>query len=155
MISPEAESQQNPVELQISTTKEVGEKKKDSLLKNVGFVNYKWTEILVENEEKCKEKAREEVKEAIIQITKREENNPLDEWTDKYIRLNHKKFVPVEVQKDRNGRIIYTAIKPSAKPEISLGAEVRTPQVSDNKEQSDRSTINDLTEVEYPTKKEG
>ena len=38
--------------------------------KNVGFVNYKWTLIVVDDEEKCNENACEEVKKAIIKMRK-------------------------------------------------------------------------------------
>ena len=59
---------------------------KDAIFKNVGFVNYKWTEILVEVEAECEELEREEVKKAIIQLSKREQHNSIEEGTDKYIR---------------------------------------------------------------------
>ena len=45
-------------------------------IKYVGFLNYKWTEILVEDEEESQEIDRNEIKKAIIQMMKREENNP-------------------------------------------------------------------------------
>ena len=64
-------------------------------IKNVGFVNKKWTEILVEDEEESDEMDREEIKRAIVQMTKREEHNSLDNWTDKFISVNHKTYVPV------------------------------------------------------------
>ena len=44
-------------------------------IKNVGFVNYKWTEILVEDDEESEEIDRNKVKKAIIQMMKREEDN--------------------------------------------------------------------------------
>ena len=53
-----------------------------------GGVSTPMIEILVEDEDECKELAREEVKKVIIQMTKREGNDQLDEWTDKYIRLS-------------------------------------------------------------------
>ena len=68
------------------------------------------------------------IKEAIIQLSQRETHNPMDEWLDKCIRVKHKLYLPVEVNKDRNGRMIYTPLKPSNKPEISFGAELRTPR---------------------------
>ena len=135
----------------------LGEKKKEEVqneipkVKIVGFVNYKWTEILVEDDEECNGIDRNDVKKAIIQMMKREENNPLDDWTDKFIRVNQKTYVPVEVARDRNGRMIYTPIITTEKPKISFGAEIRTPKESDNEEQ--RSTFNDITEVEYPRAK--
>ena len=76
-------------------------------IKNVGFVNKKWTEILVDNEAESDEMDRDEIKKAIIQMAKREEHNPLDNWTDRFIRVNHKTYVTVEVVKDRNGRMMY------------------------------------------------
>ena len=79
---------------------------------------------------------------------KREENNPLDNWTDKFLRVNHNTYVPVSVARDRNGRMIYTPLTPTEKPKISSGAEIRTPSDSDNEEQG--SLVNDITEVEYP-----
>ena len=81
---------------------------KEHIFKNVGFVNRKWTEILVDDEEECVQLKREEVKESIIQLSQRELYNPIDTWTDKCIRVKHKTYVPVEVNKDRNGRMIYT-----------------------------------------------
>ena len=51
----------------------------------------------------------------------------------------------VEFNKDRNGRMIYTPLKPTNKPKISFGVKIRTQQDSDNKEQ----IINEITEVEY------
>ena len=65
--------------------------------KNVGFVNYKWTEIVVGDEEECMEVAREEMKEVIIRMSKREEKNPINGWTDNFVRVNHRAYVPVEV----------------------------------------------------------
>ena len=65
------------------------------LIKNVGFVNEKWTEIPVDNEAESDEMDRDEIKKAIIQMSKREEHNPLDNWTDRFIRVNHKTYVPV------------------------------------------------------------
>ena len=81
---------------------------KEPIFKNVGFVNRKWTEIIVEDEEECEQLERDKVKEAIILLSQRETHNPLDEWLDKCIRVKHKTYVPVEVNKDRNGRMIYT-----------------------------------------------
>ena len=40
-------------------------------IKNVGFVNEKWTEILVDNESESHEIYRDEIKKAIIQMSKR------------------------------------------------------------------------------------
>ena len=57
-------------------------------IKNVGFVNYKWAEILVEDEVESQEIDRNEVKKAIIQMMKREVNKPLNNWTNKFIRVN-------------------------------------------------------------------
>ena len=121
---------------------------KDPIFKNVGFVNRKWTEILVGDEEECDQLERDEVKKAIIQMSQREIYNPIDSWTDKCIRVKHKTYVPVQVNKDRNGRMIYTPLKPTNKPEISFGAEIRTPRESDNEDQGD-----EITEVEYPRSK--
>ena len=81
--------------------------------------NTRWTEILVEDEQESDEIDRHEIKKA-IQMMKREEQNPLDNWTDKFIRVNHKTYVPVEVAKDRNGRMIYTPLIPTEKPRISF-----------------------------------
>ena len=39
--------------------------------------------------------------------------------------------------------MIYTPVKPTNKPEISFGAEIRTPRESDNEDQED-----EVTEVE-------
>ena len=81
------------------------------------------------SEEECQElakrMAREEVKKAIIQMLKREEHNPIDQWTDKCIRVNHKTYMPVEVNKDRT-------LMPTTKLEISFRAEIRTPHESDD-----------------------
>ena len=90
----------------------------------MGFVNYKWTEILVDSEEEFQEIAREEVKKAIIQMSKREDHNTIDHWTDKCIRVNHKTYVPVEVNTNRNGRIIYSPIMATEKPGISFRADL-------------------------------
>ena len=83
-------------------------------------------------------------------MLKREENNPLDNWTDKFIRVSQKTYVPVEVANDRNGRMIYTPIVPTEKSRISFGAEIRTPSDSDTEDQEQRSSPNNITEVEYP-----
>ena len=56
----------------------------------------------------------------------------------------------MEVAKDRNGRMIYTPIILTEKPRISFGAEIRTPSESDTEDHEQRSTLNDITEVEYP-----
>ena len=120
-------------------------------MKNVGFVNEKWTEILVEDEEVSDEIDRHEIKKAIIQMMKKEENYPLDNWTDKFMRVNHKTYVSVEVAKNRHGLMIYTPLIPTEKPKISFGAQIRTPSESDCEDQ--RSILNDITEVEIPSKK--
>ena len=104
----------------------------------------------MEGEEEFQELAREDVKKAIKQPTKREKHNSLDEWTDKCIRVNHKTYMLVEVNKDRNGRMIYTPLKATPKPEISFVAKIRTPNESDNEEKDIRSIINEITKVEYP-----
>ena len=117
-------------------------------IKNVGFVNRKWTEVLVDNESESNEIDRDEIKKAIIQMTKREEHNPLDNWTDRFIRVNHKTYVPVEVAKDRNGCTMYTPLIPTEKPKISFWAEIRTPSESDSENQE--STKEEIIEVEYP-----
>ena len=77
-------------------------KNENPKVKNAGFVNYKWTEILVEDEEEGEEIDRHDVSKVIIQMMKREENIPLDNWTEKFIRVNQKTYVQVEVAKDRN-----------------------------------------------------
>ena len=45
--------------------------------------------------------------------------------------------------------MIYTPIKPSAKPELSFGVEIKTHQASDSEDHLNRSILNDITEVEY------
>ena len=127
------------------TPKSKAETRKELIFKNVGFVNRKWTEIVVEDEEECEQLERDKVKEAIIQLSQRELHNPIYEWLEKCIRVKHKTYVPVEVNKDYNGRMIDTPIKPTNKPEISFGAEIRTPKDSD-----DEDTDEEITEVEYP-----
>ena len=82
-------------------------------------------------------------------MKKREENNPLDNWTDKFIRVNQNTYVPVEVAKDRNGRMRFTPIVPAEKPKISFGAVIRTPSESYTEDQEKQSTPNYITEVEY------
>ena len=124
-----------------------GEEKTSPIFKNVGFVNRKWTEIVVEDEEECEALERNKIKEAIIQLSQRELHNPIHEWRDKCIRVKHKTYVPVEVNKDRNGRMIYTPLKPTNKPEISFGAELRTPK---EPEYDDCTDEDGITEVEYP-----
>ena len=124
-----------------------GDEKTSPIFKNVGFVNRKWTEIVVEDEEECEQLERNKVKEAIIQLSQRELHNPIDEWRDKCIRIKHKTYVPVEVNKDRNGRMIYTPLKPTNTPEISFGAELRTEKESEDDDCTDEDEI---TEVEYP-----
>ena len=125
------------------------------VFKNVGFVNYKWTDVVVDDEEECNVIARDEVKRAFIQINAREEKNPLDSWTDKFIRINHKTYAPVEVLEDRNGQMIYMPLRAVQKEAgISLGAEIKKPQVSDNEEYSDNhASSEEVTEVEYPWSK--
>ena len=69
--------------------------------KNIDFVNYQWTEIVVEDEEECEAITIDEAKKAIIQLAEREKHNPLYNYTEKYIRVKHKTYVPVEVCQDR------------------------------------------------------
>ena len=95
--------------------------------KNIGFVNHQWTEIVVDDDEECEAISADEVKKAIIQLTEREKHNPLYNHTERYIRVKHKTYVPVEVCKDRNGRMIYTPLKSANKPELSLRVELRHP----------------------------
>ena len=90
----------------------------------------------MEDDEECESISIDEVKRAIIQLTEREKHNPLYNYTEKYIRVKHKTYVPVEVCKDRNGRMIYTPLKSVNKPEISLGVELRTLKPPDNMDQS-------------------
>ena len=71
-------------------SKKTKEEIKEAIFKNVGFVNRKWAEILVEDEEKCEQLESEEVKKGIIQLSKRELHDPIDEWIDKCIRVKHK-----------------------------------------------------------------
>ena len=73
-------------------------------------------------------------------MSQREMYNPIDVWTNTCIIVKHKTYVPVEVNKDRNGRMIYTPLKPTNKLEISFGAEIRTPRESDNEDQVDEVT---------------
>ena len=140
--------------LRKSPDTEVGEEKGKQneipKVKNVGFVNYKWTEILVEDEGEGEEIDRQDMKKAIIQMMKKEENNPLDNWTDKFIRVNRKTYVLVEVAKDRSGRMIYTPIIPTEKPKMSFGAEIQTPSESETEDCEQHSALNDITEVKYP-----
>ena len=49
-----------------------------------------------------------ELKTAITQLTIREQHNPIDEWMHKCIRIKHKTYMLVEVNKDRNERIVQT-----------------------------------------------
>ena len=95
------------------------EVRKGEEIPNIKNVNKKWTEILLEDDKEIEELNRYVIKKAIIQIMKREENNPLNNWTDKFIRVNHTTYVPEEVANDRNGRMIYTPIIPTEKPKIS------------------------------------
>ena len=87
-------------------------------------MNLKWTEIFVDSEEECQDIAKEEVKKAIIQMSKREKHYPIDHWTYKCLRVNLKTYMPVEVNRDRNGRIIYTPIMATKKLEISFRADL-------------------------------
>ena len=68
-------------------------------------------------------------------------------YTEKYIRVKHKTYVPVELCQDCNGRMINTPLKSVTKPELSLGAETRATRTSESVKYSDDD---DLTEVEYP-----
>ena len=56
--------------------------------------------------------------------------------------MNQKTYVPVEVARDRKGRMIYTPIIPTEKPKINFGAEIRTLSETDNDEQ--KSTSNEI-----------
>ena len=114
-------------------------------------MNHQWTEIVVEDGEECESITTDEVKKAIIQLAGREKHHPLYNHTDKYIRVKHKTYVPVEVCKDRNGRMIYTPLKSMNKPELSLRAEVRASQIDKRANHAVEETTDDeLTEVEYP-----
>ena len=79
-------------------------------------------------------------------MTEREKHNPIYYLTEKYIRVKHKTYEPVEVCRDRNGRMIYTPLKSLNKPEISFGAEIRSDQRKEYETQSDDG----IAEVEYP-----
>ena len=104
----------------------------------------------MEGEEEFQELAREDVKKAIKQPTKREKHNSLDEWTDKCIRVNHKTYMLVEVNKDRNGRTLYAPILLNAKLDISFGAETRSLNTSDSENSKAKPMDDELIEVEYP-----
>ena len=117
--------------------------------KNIGFVNQQWTEIVVEDDEECESISKDEVKKAIIQLTEREKHNPLYNYTEKYIRVKHKTYVPVEVCKDRNCRMIYAPLKSINRPELSLGVKVRTSKIPDNMNQQ---INNQVTNHEFPVK---
>ena len=107
-----------------------------SNLKSIGFVNHQWTEIVVDDDEECKSITINEVKKAIVQLAARAKHHPLYNHTDRYIRFKHKTYVPVEICKDRNGRLIDTPLKLVNKPELSLGVELRTLRPPDNMDQS-------------------
>ena len=102
----------------------------------------------MDNEAESDEMDRDELKKAIIKMIKREEHNPLDYWTDRFIRVNNKTYVPVEVVKDRNGRTMYAPLIPTEKLKISFGAEIRTPSESNSENQE--STTEEIIELEYP-----
>ena len=105
----------------------------------------------MEDDEECESITINEVKKAIVQLAEREKHHPLYNHTDKYIRVKHKTYVPVEVCKDRNGRMIYTTLKSLNKPEIRLGAEVQASKIA---HYSIEATTNDeLTEVDYSASK--
>ena len=120
-----------------ATNKINGETLNDAIkFKNIGLVNHQWTEIVVNDDEECEAISTDEVKRAIIQLTEREKHNPLYNYTEKYIRVKHKTYVPVEVCKDRNGRMIYTPLRSVNKPKLSLGVELRTLRPPDNMDKS-------------------
>ena len=139
--TPKSELIREGTMIDSTKTKTSSHTTKESIFKNVGFVNRKWTEIMVQDEEECGQLERQDVKKAIIQLSQREMYNPIDTWVDKCIRVKHKTYVPVEVNKDRNGRMIYTPLKPTNKPEVSFGAEIRTPRESDGEDSVDRGGI--------------
>ena len=95
-------------------------KPKEFAVKNIGFVNEKLTEILIDIESKD-EPSREEIKKTIVQLLKREERNPGADPVDEFIRVNRQTYSPLEVQNDRNGRTIYAPIVANAT--ISFAAE--------------------------------
>ena len=64
--------------------------------------------------------------------------------------MNQKIYVPVEVARDRNGRIIYTPIITTETPKISFGAETRTSRESEAEDNEQLPKANSVTEVEYP-----
>ena len=60
-------------------------------------------------------------------------------------------YVPVEVNQDRNSRMIYTPLRSINKPAISLGVEIRSvPQGKYDDQLDDDTTDEILTEVDYP-----
>ena len=96
-----------------STATQTKQNTKDLNCKNVTLENERWTEILLDREIHG-EPNSEEVKKIIVQMLKREERNPPNDSTDEFIRINRQTYSPVELQKDSNGRAIYTPIEANA-----------------------------------------
>ena len=124
-------------------------KPKTKAIKNVGTINNKWTELMIEKEAE-QEPDTDEIKKTIVQMFKRKEKSPQDETTDEFIRINRQTYAPIEVKKDRNGRTIYTPIIANASPSISFAAETRSPNGSDTEESSPKPVEDELIEVQYP-----
>ena len=121
-------------------------KSRDPVVENVGLKNGVWSETCI-NEETCNETSKEEVKKTLVQMLKREEGNIRDESTDELIRINRQTYSPVEVQREPEGRSIYTPMQKNANPHISFAAETRSPSGSDNEDRKSKPIEDELIEV--------
>ena len=120
-----------------------------SSIKNLGFINESWTEIL-EEEAESRAHDRNDVKKEIFDMLKRNLSKPITEIVDECIRINRQTNAPFEVNKDRKGCTLYAPILPNGKLDISFGAETRSLNTSDSEDTSSKPLEDELIEVEYP-----
>ena len=111
-----------------------------SSIKNLGFINERWTEI-IEEENKGRAHNRSDVKKEIFDLLKRNRSKPIAEIADECIRINRRIYAPVEVNRDRKGRTLYAPIFPNAKLNISFGTEIRSTNTSDSEDSRAKSSI--------------
>ena len=81
-------------------------------------------------------------------MIRRREQHVIVEPRDELIRVNRRTYALVEVNKDRNGRTLYTPILPNGKLEISFSEETRSPCGSDSEDQNAKPVEEELIEVE-------
>ena len=85
-----------------SNKAESADKLDPSSIKNLGFIKNKWTEILIEDSTDVVNNRSDVKKE--IDMLKRNQDKPINEFADDLIRVNRRTYARVEVNNYRNKR---------------------------------------------------